>query len=382
MTGLHVRAELQREAFALRAEFSAPCGLTVLFGPSGAGKSLTLQAIAGLAPITGGHIALDGRILADTEKGITLPPNARRVGYVPQSYALFPHLTVAGNIGYGLPSGRRGFAFGHTRQREAMRQRIAELLDLVHLAGFENRWPGELSGGEAQRIALARALAIAPDALLLDEPFSALDAPVREALRENLRGIVAASNIPVVMVTHDLAEARALADRLVVLVDGKVLAEGPVGDVLATPPTADTARLLGWRNIIPAVMGPGGDGAAEAELRGGQRVRVPGASGNVGAVQLALHADLIALDNPNHSEGRAQALADHGGGHATLHGVVVSCTDAGAYRSVRLALNREAEPGEVLTVTCSPREWAALDLAPGMQATLRIPPEAMRLLPV
>src|SRR6476661_9831168 len=162
---LEVRACKRLDGFVLEVDFVARAPITALVGPSGSGKTLTLRSIAGALRPDEGRVALDGEMLFDAERGINLPPQARHVGYVPQQYALFPHLDVAGNVGFGLreangPEGRR---------------RLAEMLERVELSGLERRRPSELSGGQQQRVALARALILQPRILLLDEPFAALD---------------------------------------------------------------------------------------------------------------------------------------------------------------------------------------------------------------
>jgi len=187
---LAVTARRRLAGFVLDVSFCVPSGLTVLFGPSGAGKSLTLQAVAGLCPLDMARITLGSVMLHDSAAGVCLTPQQRRVGYVPQSYALFPHLTVAQNIAFGL----------RQRGRDAAR-RVQELVSLMRLDGLERRRPAQLSGGQQQRVALARALAADPQLLLLDEPFSALDAAVREALREELRDFHERIGVPIVLVT-------------------------------------------------------------------------------------------------------------------------------------------------------------------------------------
>lgn len=390
--GLRVAAQVRLAAFTLHADFTVPPGLTVLFGPSGAGKSVTLQVVAGLVPLAAGCVTLGGRVLADMAKGLALPPRLRRVGYVPQHYALFPHLTVAQNIAYALPAPRHPWdADGMARRA----RRVAELLALVRLEGFENRWPRQLSGGQQQRVALARALAADPEALLLDEPLGALDAPTRAAVQDDLRAVVLASGVPAIVVTHDLAEARALADRLVVLAEGHVVAHGPIAEVLATPPTAETALLLGWRNVLPVaaiVSVPGMGDAGEwrrVELTCGQilNIRAPSQSisrvtsgpispageqgHDVRAAGVALHADRVELAPLMNSV--QPCVGTH------LTGTLRAAADGGAFYAVRVALDGAEPEHPELTVTCSPREWNALGLAPGDRVVVRAPEGAARL---
>lgn len=183
--------------FTLDAHFKTSEPIAALLGPSGSGKTLTLRTIAGALRPDSGRIVLDGELLLDTVRGIDLPSQARRVGYVPQQYGLFPHLDVAGNIGFGLPD--RGSAPG--------RERIAEMVALMELDGLERHRPHELSGGQQQRVALARALILQPRLLLLDEPLAALDATVRDSVRGGLLQVQQALGCHMLLVTHDPADA-------------------------------------------------------------------------------------------------------------------------------------------------------------------------------
>jgi molybdate transport system ATP-binding protein len=226
--------------FQLRPSFRAENELVVLFGPSGSGKSLTLRAIAGLLTPDSGRIVLPSGIAFDSDRGANLPPQRRNVGYVVQDLALFPHLSVAENLAFGL----EGW------QKEAQRQRVAELVDLLGLTGLELRQPRQISGGQQQRVALGRALASRPSLLLLDEPFSALDAPIREALRREVTQLQRRLGLVALFVTHDLQEAFALADRVAVYDDGAVLQYGPRAEVFRMPASVRVARLLDARNIF------------------------------------------------------------------------------------------------------------------------------------
>lgn len=230
--------------------------VTVLFGPSGCGKTTMLRCLAGLERPEEGRIRMGPMTWFDVELGIFLTPQERDIGYLFQEYALFPHLTVGQNIAYGL----RGFS------RAERQERVGEMLERFHLAGLENRYPRQLSGGEQQRVALARVLVRRPRLLLLDEPLSALDQPTREQLRPQLRGMLAQFGIPVNVVTHDRIEAMALADHLIVLDRGSVRQQGPVADVFSRPADVEVARIVGMANVQA--------GRIEATVDGLSRVRV------------------------------------------------------------------------------------------------------------
>jgi molybdate transport system ATP-binding protein len=237
---LAVDIEERLDGFFLRPRFSAEDELVVLLGPSGSGKSLTLQAIAGLRRPDSGSIELPSGMVFDAAAGIDLPPQARGVGYVVQDLALFPHLTVAENIAFGLSRWPKA----------AQRQRVAELVELLGLQGLGSRLPAATSGGQQQRVALGRALAVRPRVLLLDEPFSAVDAPIRNALRREVARLRRQLGLVAVFVTHDLQEAYALADRLAVYDDGAVLQCGPRETVFRNPASVRVAQLLDARNVI------------------------------------------------------------------------------------------------------------------------------------
>ncbi len=190
---LDLRILKQLDGFTLDVAFSADAPVVALLGPSGSGKTLTLRAVAGALRPDAGRITLNGDVLFDSERGIDLPPQHRGVGYVPQEYALFPHLDVAANVAFGL---RRSSASDR-------REQVAAMLDAVGLDGLEQRRPRELSGGQRQRVALARALVLRPRILLLDEPFAALDATIRASVRAQLRELQRLLRFRALLVTHD-----------------------------------------------------------------------------------------------------------------------------------------------------------------------------------
>ena len=208
-----------RRRFDLAVRFATDVPFAALYGPSGAGKSLTLQAIAGLLHPSAGHVRLDGRTLYDAAQGIDVPAPARRIGYLFQHYALFPHLSVRENVGFGLTA-------WHRRKPAAKdAERVQALLESFGLGALADSRPQNLSGGQQQRVALARALACEPQVLLLDEPFAALNPMLRAELRNELAQVRRQWGIPVLMITHDIEDVLALADVAFVYKDGQVVRE-------------------------------------------------------------------------------------------------------------------------------------------------------------
>jgi iron(III) transport system ATP-binding protein len=223
-------------------------GISALLGPSGCGKTTTLRLIAGLERPDGGEIVVGGRVMSGAERFV--PAEERRIGMVFQDYALFPHLDVAGNVGYGL---------GRTPDPA----RVREALELVGLVGSEKRPVHELSGGQQQRVALARALAPTPDLVLLDEPFSNLDASLRDRLRQEVSQILRTAGVTALFVTHDQEEAMSIAETVAVMRDGRVEQAGTPEEVYLRPASRWMAEFLGDIEVLP---GDAHDGRASCEL--------------------------------------------------------------------------------------------------------------------
>jgi putative spermidine/putrescine transport system ATP-binding protein len=245
-----------------------------LLGPSGCGKTTTLQMIAGFVEVDRGRMLLDGGDLA------SVPPSKRGLGIVFQSYALFPHMTVAQNIGFGLEMRGIGKAEREQKTREAMA--------LVGLKGFEERYPRRMSGGQQQRVALARALVIKPALLLLDEPLSNLDAKLREEMQGELRQIQRSVGTTTILVTHDQHEAMALSDRIVVMNQGRVEQIGAPDAVYGRPASAFVANFLGKTNVLKATADAHGTVSVD-----GFSVAVPGAA--AGPVTLAVRPERLVV---------------------------------------------------------------------------------------
>jgi iron(III) transport system ATP-binding protein len=232
------------------ASFELESGrLLALVGESGSGKTTLLRLIAGLETPDTGTIQLDGRTISSP--GFVVPPEQRGIGMVFQHHALFPHLTVQKNIEFGL----------RHLPRDERRRHVDLLLELVNLPGFARRYPHELSGGERQRIALARALAPNPRILLLDEPFSSLDARLRHAIRDETRAILEERGATAILVTHDTSDALSIADRIVVLKHGQVQQIGAPAEIYHAPANAEVASLFGICNFLPFDSLPHPDGA-------------------------------------------------------------------------------------------------------------------------
>jgi molybdate transport system ATP-binding protein len=288
-------------------ETDAPA-VTVLFGPSGSGKSTILRCLAGLERPDGGQIRFGDHIWFDAAAGICLPPQQRRIGYLFQEYALFPHLTVAENVGFALRGARA------TRQA-----RLTSLLRLFDLHSLGKRYPSQLSGGQQQRVALARALAAEPQLLLLDEPLSALDAPAREPLRRELRRVLSGCGVPTLLVTHDRVEALTLGDRMLVIADGRIRQAGPVHEVFSRPTDLAVARTVGVETVVPGRVVAHADGLLTVEA--GTACLTARDPGDIGRdVFVCVRAEEVVLERGalsrmsarNHLDGRIVAIHPEG----------------------------------------------------------------------
>jgi putative spermidine/putrescine transport system ATP-binding protein len=287
----HINKEFAKAVAVNDFNLSAEQGEFVSFlGPSGCGKTTTLRMIAGFELPTAGKIQIDGKDLT------FVPPNKRNVGMVFQSYALFPNMTVAGNIAYGLKvSGKPG---------AEIKQRVDEMLALIHMDGFSGRYPSQISGGQQQRVALARALAIRPRVLLLDEPLSALDAKIRVELRQEIRRIQQQLGITTIYVTHDQEEALSISDRIVVMSEGKIEQIGSSSEIYNFPKTEFVANFVGQLNLLPVDVVNLTEGLVKV---GGQIVRTSQSLDHTNghAIRLAVRPEEL---NPGHREGENNLL--------------------------------------------------------------------------
>jgi molybdate transport system ATP-binding protein len=348
-SGAEVRASLSRTI--------APGSILVLFGPSGAGKTTILRAIAGLLRPDRGRIACDGHDWFDAAADRFVPPQERRVGYVAQDTALFPHLTVRANIEYGL----------RTVPPDGRRQRAGELIQLVGARGLEDRFPRQLSGGQAQRIALARALAPSPAMLLLDEPFGALDAATRRELRTEVRAVLRDTGTSAILVTHDRLEAMAMGDDLAVMIGGALRQIGSVPEVFRRPADPAVARSLGVETVVPATVDGASDGLVHLRIGHVRLVAIGGPECAVGAdVFACVRAEDVIVQRDGATQGSAR---NH------LPGLVVGIEPEGAIDRVTV------DCGFALVAAITRQSREALALVPGSPVTAAIKATAIHVVP-
>jgi ABC-type sulfate/molybdate transport systems ATPase subunit len=350
---LRIAAEATLGDFSLDVELAvAPGECLALAGPSGAGKSSVLRVVAGLVRPRHGVVWCGERVWLDTARGVNLPPEERRCGYVFQDYALFPHLTAWQNVAYGLKA-----------PRSERRRRALALLDRFGLAGRADARPRTLSGGERQRVAVARALAVEPAALLLDEPLSALDARTRAAACRELAAVLHAAAVPALLVTHDFQEAALLGDRVGVIDGGRIVQVGTAGELAAAPASPFVADFTG-AIVLTGTAAPGDDGLTLVRLDGGGEVT--SAEPAHGPVAVTVYPWDIALS--------PRGSIDTGSARNHLDVEVVSVTTVGS--RVRIGL---AAP-QPLTAEITEPAVRALHVAPGQLAVASWKATATRLL--
>jgi molybdate transport system ATP-binding protein len=346
---LSLRILIERRAansrsFVLDVSLEIPSGITILFGPSGAGKSTLLDCIAGLLRPDAGHIKIGDDSLFDSEARVNVPTQRRRMAYVFQSLALFPHMTVEENVAYGLADLSADQRF----------QRIAEILQAFRVENLGKRRAGEISGGEKQRVALARSLVTLPRVLLLDEPLSGLDAELKASILDDLRAWNAAQRIPILYVTHTRDEVDALGERVVVLDHGRVINEGRPHEVLDAPRRKRLAQAAGFENLLDATVVElrEADGVMRVSLaEGASEIEVPlGYAMPNDPVKIAIRAGdiLLATQPPVGLSARN-----------ILEGKIVSLEPRGKLVVARV------EAGVMFTVHVTPGAVRALELIVG-----------------
>ncbi len=335
--------------FTLQVEFEAGAGFTMVLGPSGGGKTTLLNCIAGLLRPDSGRIAIGDRVLFNANAGIDVPVASRRLGYLFQNLALFPHLSVERNVQYGI-------AKLAASERERRMTALLESFRITHLRG---RKPGEISGGERQRVALARSLVTDPAALLLDEPLTALDASTKSKILEDLRQWNASRRIPILYVTHAPEEAFALGERVVVIEAGGVIAQGMPQQVLTSPRSQTVAQIVGFENVFDATVTSAMEshGTMLCRLHGnGLELEVPLTSAAVGSpVRIAVRAGdiMMATERP--------------------HGLSARNTFAGRIAEIRRAgvtVVAMVDCGLTFKVHVTPSAAEELKLAPGQPVWL------------
>jgi iron(III) transport system ATP-binding protein len=322
--------------------------IVVLLGPSGCGKTTTLRCVAGLEHPTGGEIAIGGRVVSAPERGVLVPPRQRNVGMVFQSYAVWPHMTVRQNVAYPLRHRKT--------PRTEMDRKVRETLELVGLSEYAERSVVALSGGQMQRVALARSLVYQPQLLLLDEPLSNLDAKLRLRLRDDLRRIIKETGVTALYVTHDQAEAVVLGDRIGVMRDGKLLQMASPHDIYNRPADLFVANFTGASNLLPGrVIGREGEfGLVEAASGERLSVWLPAGLGPGSPVKVAVRPENIrlgpALDGePNRF--RARVAAQHYQGLQTVYNLVVL---GGRLEAIELGTNVRDVVGSEIEIALPP----------------------------
>jgi molybdate transport system ATP-binding protein len=341
--GLVVDAEVRRGSFTLAVSLAAAAGQVLgLLGPNGAGKSTLLSAVAGLTPVSAGRIMLAGQVMDDADAGTFVEASGRPVGFVFQNYRLFPHLSVADNVAFSPRA--RGLG------RRAARSTASHWLDRLGLAGLADRKPDQLSGGQAQRVALARALAGQPALLLLDEPLSALDAGTRLDVQAELKRHLADFTGPCLLVTHDPLEALVLADRLVVLEDGRIVQEGTPEQIARQPGTDYVAKLVGLNLYAGHADG------SEVKLTGGGAFVVAD-RGQHGDVLVAVRPSAVVVSTRQPQLSSARNIWP-----AKITGLTLLAD--------RVRLDVDGQPPALVDVT--PAAVAELSLDPGRQVWLSV----------
>ena len=353
LSGVHQRYARQPVLDGVDLRVAAG-SFTAVLGSSGSGKTTLLRVIAGFERIESGVVRLGATVFDDGGKA--LPPERRRIGYVPQDGALFPHLRVAANVAFGL-------------RRRGRRGQVGDLLDAVGLTGLERRYPHQLSGGQQQRVALARALAIEPEVVLLDEPFSALDAAMRASVRQEVAQILRQRGTTTVLVTHDQNEALSMADRVAVLRDGRIVVDAGPEELYRSPLDADLAGFLGEANLLPGIVqgGVASTALGRLVLQDGIAVTWPAAD-----------PAAVVLVRPEQLEVRTRSAVAAGGGIAARvidrayfgHDAVLR-VEVGALADREPLLVRVTGPGApaagtdvLLTVRAPVMAWPAGEPAP------------------
>jgi ABC-type sulfate/molybdate transport systems ATPase subunit len=352
--------EYRLDGFTVTPALTAERGVCALYGPSGAGKSLTLLCLVGLRRPQRGWIQLNGRTLFDAAARIHVPPHLRRMALVFQEYALFPHLTVASNLAYGL----RGPSSVERRDR------VEDMLRLLRLEGFGNRYPGDLSGGQRQRVALGRGLIVQPELLLLDEPFSALDQMERDRLRAEVLELLQTFGGTTILVTHNLQEAYLMARQIAVIDGGRILQSGPRDEVLQHPRDRRVAEHVGASNIFRGTVAAQADGATVVEWHG-MSLQFPGRLPPPGtAVEFCIRPEDARMVWPERVSDKLNLL----------RGRITAESERGTDYLLRFRAHGEAGAAGEILIHCSAHVHHLMKIYPGKEVWLTLPPGKLHIL--
>jgi len=352
--------EYRLNGFRLSPALVMEPGVSALYGPSGAGKSLTLLCLVGLRRPERGWVRLNGRTLFDAETQINVPPHLRRMALVFQEYALFPHMTVARNLAYGL----------RDITRADVRERVEAMLRLLRLEAFGDRYPSELSGGQRQRVALGRALILQPELLLLDEPFSALDQMERERLRAEVLELLHGFGGTTILVTHNLQEAYLMARQIAIIDGGRILQSGPRDEVLQRPRDRRVAEHVGASNIFRGAVTRDDSGSSVIAWHGelltfSASLPPPGAS-----VEFCIRPEDARMVWPERLSEKPNLL----------RGQITSESERGTdYLLKFLPDGQAAAAGEIL-IHCSSHVHHLMKIRPGKEVWLTLPPGKLHVL--
>jgi len=344
--------------FKLDVELSTNHDLLAILGPSGSGKTMTLQCIAGLCRPDEGYIELNNRVLFDSKKGINVPPGKRKISFVFQNYALFPHLDVVGNIAYGIR---------HLPSAEVS-EKVKGLLALLHLEQLGGRFPRQLSAGQQQRVAIARALATDPEIIILDEPFSALDTQLRERLELELLALFSNFKGSMLLVTHDLIEGYRLGSRVAVFQSGSVAQQGPKEEVFGTPVNRVVARLTGVRNQMEGEVKKVQDDRAEVYIPAWDTC----IQSLVSCMPIAVNQKVVVGIRPEFIE-FAEKMGEN-----VFPATILQAVDSIAAISYRFLMQKDSEMRHPLSATIALDRTR--DIREGSNCLLYLPPEQLILM--
>lgn len=357
-TPLKIDIKKSLHSFELDAKWSAQGSITCLFGYTGSGKSLTLKMIAGLMKPDSGKISLGERSFFDSEQSSDLPPQKRDIGYVFQHNLLFPHMTVYGNIIYGMNG-----------DGNSKKEKVRDIIKVMRLETLENKYPHEISGGQQQRTAIARAIMREPKLLLLDEPFNSLDHAVRKKMHKDLLKYQQYFKIPIILVTHDMDELHTLADWVVLYNDGKVVQTGTPDEVFNRPACRIAARLVGAKNIFDGTVKSVADGIVEVETEL-EKFRA------MTVDDFSIGDKVVCCMRPEHIEIIGWGRGD-GDEPNVFYGSIVDYISGASSYDVYFKLSNDGYDFEIKVAS---RDFSELKLQRGMNVGIRVDKSKVRLI--